>query len=162
MKVAARGVGPLLIGDTPLAVIDFETTGLTPGVDRVVEVAVARLEPGCEPQLVLDTLVNPQRRVAATEIHGITDEDVSDAPSFAEVAGDLVEALAGCVVTAYNVYFDISFLSHELKSAGLNHVPPHMCLMYFRPRLLPTWSTCCARPTAWAAPQARWTLARHE
>src|SRR5437899_8402986 len=95
------------IAETPVAVLDFETTGLSPGRDRVVEVAVVRVEPGQPPRLVLDTLVNPRRRMACTEIHGITDADVADAPEFAEIADDLQAAIGGCALAAYNVYFDL-------------------------------------------------------
>lgn len=123
------------ISDTPIAVIDFETTGLTPGLDRVVEVAVVRLEPGSQPQLVFDTLVNPMRSMAATEIHGITDADVADAPRFHDIAGELIAALSDCVIAAYNVYFDIKFLLSEMGQSGVNHIPPHFCLMYMRPML---------------------------
>src|SRR5207302_1080640 len=63
------------------------------------------------------------------------DGDVANAPKFNEIAGDLIGALSGCVVAAYNVYFDISFLSAELRTAGVNHEPPHFCLMYLRPML---------------------------
>ena len=69
--------------------MDIETTGLYPGGDRIVELAVVRIEPNEAPRLVLDTLVNPKRRVAATEIHGITDADVADAPPFEEIAGNV-------------------------------------------------------------------------
>jgi DNA polymerase III, alpha subunit (gram-positive type) len=131
----ARGIAERRICDTPVAIIDFETTGLTPGADRVVEVAVARVDPHGDVQLVLDTLVNPMRRVSATEIHGITDADVIDAPRFADIAGELVGVLNGCVVSAYNVYFDIKFLNAELFSVGVDHEPPHICLMYLRPML---------------------------
>ncbi len=130
-----RGVLGDNIRDTPIAVLDFETTGLTPGYDRVIEVCVARRDPGQAPRLVLDTLVNPLRPVAATEIHGITDEDVAQAPRFPEIAGDLLETLAGCVVCAYNVYFDMKFLLSELGSIGIHCEPPHFCLMYMRPML---------------------------
>lgn len=123
------------IHDTPITVVDFETTGLTPGRDRVVEVSVVRRDPGQAPRLVLDTLVAPMRPMAATEIHGITDEDVKDAPRFEEIAGELVAALSGSVVTAYNVYFDLKFLRYELEHAGVRVVPPHFCLMYLRPML---------------------------
>lgn len=129
------GVRGRAIADTPIAVLDFETTGLSPGGDRVIEVSVVRRDPGERPRLVFDTLVNPGRRVAATQIHGITDADVAAAPAFGEIAGDLVEALRGCVVSAYNVYFDIRFLSYELGRAGVRHLPPHFCLMYLRPML---------------------------
>lgn len=130
-----KGIDDLAIHQTPIAVVDFETTGLTPGIDRVVEVSVFKMEPGKEPYLAFDTLVNPQRAMAATEIHGITDKDVADAPVFKDIAGNFVNALSGCVVAAYNVYFDIKFLDYELKQAGISHQPPHFCLMYMRPML---------------------------
>ncbi len=135
MVEVIEGLHSRRIADTPFAVIDFETTGLTPGIDRVIEVSVVRVDPGQEPRFVLDTLVNPNRPVAATEIHGITDADVADAPEFLDIAGDFVDAIAGCVVAAYNVYFDIRFLEFELGQAGVRHVPPHVCLMYLRPLL---------------------------
>ena len=128
----ARGIVERQIAEAPVAIIDFETTGLTPGADRIVEVAVARVDAQGEVRLVLDTLVNPMRRVSATEIHGLTDADVADAPRFADIAGELVGALSDCVVAAYNVYFDINFLNAELFSVGVNHEPPHFCLMYLR------------------------------
>lgn len=130
-----RGVTHQPIADTPVAVIDFETTGLSPGADRVVEVSVARIDPGEAPRLVFDSLVNPDRPLAATHIHRITDADVAQAPRFQDIAGELVAAVQGCVIAAYNVYFDIKFLDFELSSVGVDHAPPHFCLMYLRPML---------------------------
>ena len=123
------------IQDTPIAVVDFETTGLSPGNDRVVEISVVKIAPGRSPELVFDTLINPTRHMAATEVHGITDGDVVDAPRFEDIAGDFVAALSGCVVAAYNVYFDIKFLRYEMQRAGVEHEPPHFCVMYMRPML---------------------------
>jgi DNA polymerase-3 subunit epsilon len=123
------------IADTPVAIIDFETTGLNAGVDRVVEVSVVRIEPKQKPELVLDTLINPQRQMGATDIHGITEEDVADAPRFEEIAGNFVRDLYDCVIAAYNVYFDIGFLEYELDKAGLRYSPPYLCLMYMRPMI---------------------------
>ncbi len=131
----ALGIAGSRIQDTPIAILDFETTGLTPGYDRVVEACIVRREPGQALQVALDTLVNPLRPVAATEIHGITDEDVANAPTFREIAGDLLAAVSGCVVAAYNVYFDMKFLRSELQSVGVDCEPPHFCLMYMRPML---------------------------
>ena len=135
--MTARKVGFMdrAIADTPIAIVDFETTGLNAGVDRVVEVSVVRIEPGQKPELVLDTLVNPERRMAATDIHGITEQDVADAPRFEEIAGNLVRGLYDCVIAAYNVYFDIGFLEYELAKAGLRYSPPYLCLMYIRPMI---------------------------
>jgi DNA polymerase-3 subunit epsilon len=123
------------IADVPVAVLDFETTGMWPGVDRVVEVSIVRVEPGREPELVLDTLVNPGRRMGCTYVHGITDRDVLDAPRFEQVAGRVLKAVAGCVVAAYNASFDVRFLDHELRRVGVEHPFPHLCLMYLRPML---------------------------
>lgn len=131
----ATGIGDRLISETPVAIIDFETTGLTAGHDRVVEVSVVRVDPGQNPRLAFDTLVNPRRPIAATEVHGITDADVAKAPTFADIAGEVVAATSGCVVAAYNVYFDVQFLGFELGNAGVDQLPPHLCLMYLRPML---------------------------
>jgi DNA polymerase III epsilon subunit-like protein len=124
-----------VINETPIAVVDIETTGLQAGGDKIVEVAVVRLEPNGEPEVVLDTLVNPMRPVAATEIHGITDQDVADAPTFAEVAGALVTSMRSAIMASYNVYFDARFLAAELRQSGVRSLPPHLCLMYMRPLL---------------------------
>ena len=129
------GIGSRLIGEVPLAVVDVETTGLHPNGDRIVEIAVARVEPGESPRVVLDTLINPGRRVSATEIHGITDRDVRGAPTFSEVAPLVASALEGAVFAAYNVYFDVKFVGTELQRAGFDQFPPYLCLMYMRPML---------------------------
>jgi DNA polymerase-3 subunit epsilon len=135
MPAAGKGVLNQPISETPVAIFDFETTGLNAGPDRVVEVSVVRVDPGGEPKLVLDTLVNPRRKMAATEIHGITDADVRDAPRFEEIAGDLLRATYGCVLASYNIYFDICFLEYELSQVGMKKMAPHLCLMYMRPLL---------------------------
>lgn len=135
MSARAGGVLDRPLAETPVAILDLETTGLTAGADRVVEMSVIRIDPGQAPRLVLDTLVNPERRVTATEIHGITDDDVADAPRFGDIAGHVVQALYGCVVAAYNVYFDLPFIQYELGRLGLRSVPPHLCLMYLRPMI---------------------------
>ena len=130
-----KGIRDRVIHETPIAVVDFETTGLTPGLDRVVEISVFKMEPGRSPYLAFDSLVNPLRPMAATDIHGITDADVASAPTFEDLAGDFVDALSGCAVAAYNVYFDIKFLQYELAQVGIATPVPHFCLMYMRPLL---------------------------
>lgn len=135
MSGRSSGVLHHRIQDASIAVLDFETTGLSPGVDRVVEVSVVRVDPGSEPRLAFDSLVNLERRMAASEVHGLTDRDVADAPRFADLAGDLVRALSGCVVAAHNVYFDLRFLQFELDRLGRFRDVPHLCTMYMRPLL---------------------------
>lgn len=130
-----NGIANWKIADAPIAIVDLETTGLLPGIDRVVEVSVVRFEPGGQKRLVLDTLVNPGRPMSATEIHGITDDDVREAPRFEDIAGDVIAALSEAVLAAYNVYFDIRFLGYELGQLQVRESPPHFCLMYLRPML---------------------------
>lgn len=129
------GITNRLIAETPISIVDTETTGLYPGGDRVIEIAVVRAEPGQAPEIVLDTLVNPERPVSATEIHGISDADVADAPTFRQIAGDVIAALRGSVFASYNVYFDAKFVQAELRRNGVTTFPPHVCLMYMRPLL---------------------------
>lgn len=125
--------------EVPFSVIDFETTGLSAKSGaRVVEVAIARVEPGSEPRLALDTLVDPDGPVLCTSIHGITDDDVLGAPSFTDLVGDIVLALDGALVGAFNASFDMSFLSAETAFARRTasmRLPPHVCLMWLRPLL---------------------------
>lgn len=130
-----HGISRRKIADTPLAIVDTETTGLYPGGDRVIEIAVVRADPGAEPKVLIDTLINPKRPVSATEIHGIRDADVADAPTFDEVAPVVVDALCGSVFSSYNVYFDSKFVREELRRVGVHAFPPHLCLMYMRPML---------------------------
>ncbi|HEV8717742.1 MAG TPA: 3'-5' exonuclease [Candidatus Binatia bacterium] len=132
---SVKGISDRLVSETPVAVVDLETTGLYPGGDRIVELAVVRIDPGQRPELVLDTLINPGRPISATEIHGISEEDVVGAPSFEDVAGNLASVLTGCVFASYNVYFDAKFVQAELAQIGVSSFPPHLCLMYMRPLL---------------------------
>jgi DNA polymerase-3 subunit epsilon len=142
MGRSATGIIDHPIQAVPISVVDIETTGLYAGGDRVVEISIVRIEPGHEPKLILDTLVNPHRRVSATEIHGITDDDVKDAPAFEEIAGDIASSLKGSVLAAYNVYFDLRFLEDEFGRVGFRKMPPNLCLMYMRP-LLGLGNKCC-------------------
>ena len=121
--------------ETVISVIDTETTGLYPGADRLVEISIVKITPGEDSEVVIDTLINPERPVAASEIHGITDDDVADAPTFEDIAGDIANAVAGTVVAAYNVYFDMRFIEDEFGRVGFRYVAPHVCLMYLRPLL---------------------------
>ncbi len=120
------------IRELPIATVDLETTGFNPGNDRIIEISIVRIEVDGSQQLVLDTLVNPLRPVAATEIHGITHEDLENAPIFREIAGNVVRALAGCVVASYNTAFDMKFLRFELAQVRFEVALPHLCIMHMR------------------------------
>lgn len=125
--------------DTAMSFIDFETTGLSARSGaRVVEVSIVRVEPDGEPQVVLDTLIDPEGPVLCTSIHGIDDEDVLGAPRFTDILGEMIGALENSVVAAFNASFDISFLTAEARLAPNTsklRTPPYICLMWMRPLL---------------------------
>lgn len=103
----------------PIAVVDVETTGIHVGYHhRIVEVAVLRFTADGELEHVVDTLVDPERDIGASEIHGITATQLVGAPTFREVAGDVEEALEGATVVAHNVMFDLRFLRSEFRRIG--------------------------------------------
>jgi DNA polymerase-3 subunit epsilon len=101
------------------AVIDIETTGLSPAYHhRIVEIGVVVLDRGGSTVDEWCTLVNPQRDLGPQHIHGIRAREVRDAPTFADVAGTLAGLVAGKVVVAHNLLFDLRFLVAEYARLG--------------------------------------------
>ena len=100
------------------AVVDVETTGLSPKSNRVLELAIVRCDPSGAPVDEWVTRFNPAGPVGATHIHGITDADVKDAPFFAQVLPDITDRLRGLAVVAHNARFDLAFLRAEYSRAG--------------------------------------------
>jgi DNA polymerase III epsilon subunit family exonuclease len=98
--------------------IDVETTGLKPGVQRVIEIALYRYRAG---QLTerYESLLNPGREIPAfiVTLTGIRNEDVEFAPVFADIADDVIEFIGDDLLVGHNVRFDISFVNAELKRA---------------------------------------------
>ena len=104
---------------TRYAVIDLETTGLSPAHHhRVLEVAVVLVDDDGQLVYEWDTLVNPSRDVGATEIHGLSAADLHRAPTFDRIAGELGSLLCGRVPVAHNLAFDAAFLSAEFDRLG--------------------------------------------
>lgn len=101
------------------AVVDVETTGLRWKADRIIEIAVVRLDVAGQVVSEFVTLIDPERNPGATHIHGLTTEDLQGAPKFSEVLGELLRHLDGAVLVGHNVMFDASFLREELLRAGI-------------------------------------------
>lgn len=102
-----------------LAFLDFETTGLDPARgDRVVEIGLLRTR-GREVEVEFESLVNPLRPMGygAYRVNHISDQMLSGAPTFSELADQVLSLLNGTVVVAHNAAFDLGFLSSELKLA---------------------------------------------
>jgi len=106
------------------AVLDVETTGLrAQGHDRIIEIAVVRMDDTYRSIEEWVTLVNPERDLGPISIHGVTGRDVAGAPTFAEIAGDVLERLADAVVAGHNVRFDLAFVRAEIRRIGYE-LPP--------------------------------------
>ena len=97
-----------------LTFLDIETTGTTPSVDRITEVALIKIEDG-EQSVVWQSLINPQENIPRHigQLTGITNEMINDAPSFKDFGGDLYSFLVGTVLVAHNGRFDYGFLKAE-------------------------------------------------
>jgi DNA polymerase III epsilon subunit len=128
-EVGSMGpLGELPADRVPLAVLDFETTGLRVGKgDRVVEIGVVRVDPDRAGRWVetrYESLVNPERDIPTrvVRIHGINDEMVRTAPRFEAVADELFALLEGAVIVGHNAAFDLAFLDRECARAGIR--PP--------------------------------------
>lgn len=113
--------------DGPYAVLDFETTGVSPGGgDRIIEVAIVRV---ARDGRVLDeysTLLDPEGRdTGPVHVHRIRNADVRGAPRFCDAAADILSRLEGAVVVAHNASFEQRFLDSELGriNTGIGHVP---------------------------------------
>lgn len=108
-----------------LAVIDFETTGLSAEQDRVIEVGVACFARG-ELTALKNWMCNPGIPIPeeARAIHNISDEDLASAPAFAQVMSELEELIRGHLPVAYNAPFDRGFLHAELARARLVRASP--------------------------------------
>ncbi len=107
------------------AVLDTETTGLSPGYHhRIVEIGVVILDRDGSISDEWCTLLNPQRDLGPQHIHRIRANEVRNAPTFADVAADLAKYLTGQVVVGHNLSFDLRFLAAEYAQLGVR-VPLH-------------------------------------
>ena len=103
----------------PLAFIDLETTGVNLGTDRIVEIAIVIILPDGS-QTTKRKLINPGMPIpkASSDLHGITDEMVKDAPVFKQIAHELKQMLDGCDLAGYNSNrFDVPLLVEEFLRA---------------------------------------------
>lgn len=106
----------------PLVFFDLETTGIDITKDRIVEISYVKVFPnGKEESKTMR--INPERPIPpeSTAIHGITDDDVKDCPTFKAVAKTLAAQIEGCDLAGYNSNrFDIPLLAEEFLRADVN------------------------------------------
>ena len=106
----------------PLCFFDLETTGINITQDRIIEIAVIKVLPSGEMQRKTN-LVNPTVPIPedSTAIHGITNEDVKDKPTFKDLAKEYAKFLEGCDLSGFNILkFDVPVLVEEFLRAGVD------------------------------------------
>ena len=103
------------------AIIDIETTGGSSRIEKITEIAIY-LHDGQQITGEFSSLVNPERNIPyfITNLTGISNEMVEDAPRFYEIAKTIVELTEGRTFVAHNARFDYSFIRDEFKALGFN------------------------------------------
>ncbi len=120
-------------------VFDFETTGTSPRYDKVIEIGIVKIKKG----KIVDTFssfINPGRPVPffITQMTGITNSDVQDAPYFDEVYSKIKDFFGESILVAHNLKFDNSFLKHECENAQLQLLTNHsICTLQLARRIFP-------------------------
>ncbi len=106
----------------PIVFFDLETTGVDTARDRIVEISMIKVMPDGE-EITRTRRLNPGMHIPeeATAVHGITDDDVKDCPSFAQVAKSLAQFISGCDFGGFNSNrFDLPVLVEEFLRAGVD------------------------------------------
>lgn len=121
--------------------VDLETTGSTGTVDRITEIGIVELNEEGEVR-EWSSLVNPQTSIPGfiQSLTGITNEMVADAPTFAELADEVLAKLHGRLFVAHNARFDYGFLKCEFKRLGLDFKAPVLCTVKLSRKLFPQYS----------------------
>lgn len=105
----------------PLVFFDIESTGLSPEKDRIVEISLIKVYPDGHEE-VRTRRLNPECHIPeeSTAVHGITDDDVRDCPTFRQVAKSLASMIQGCDIAGYNSNrFDVPLLGEEFIRADV-------------------------------------------
>lgn len=114
----------------PLAFFDLETTGVNVASDRIVEIAILKVFPDGRIEKRPDPNNGPKRLlinpgspipIESSLIHGIYDEDVKDAPTFADIANKLFKFIFDCDLAGFNSNkFDVPILAEEFLRCGID------------------------------------------
>ncbi len=121
--------------------VDLETTGATGTIDRITEIGIVEVNEDGEVR-EWSSLVNPQTPISGfiQGLTGITDAMVAQAPTFAELAEDVLMRLHGRLFVAHNARFDHGFLKNEFKRLGLDFKVPVLCTVKLSRKLFPQYT----------------------
>ncbi len=128
------------LSETDFVVFDLETTGAKIPPCRITEIGAYRVKDG---KIVanFETLVNPEMLIPPfiTQLTGISNKMVKNAPKFREIASDFLDFIGDSVLVAHNAPFDMRFLNHEVGKIYENYrvANPNLCTVQLSRKLLP-------------------------
>ncbi len=135
----ADNISLIKLDEANFCVIDFETTGLSPRSHGVIEIGMVKVS-GLKIVDTYHSLVNPCKDIPyyITQLTGITNDDIYEAPFFEDIADEILEFISDDVLTAHNYSFDNSFLRKELAYCGKELLQnPGLCTLKLARRLYP-------------------------
>ena len=120
------------------AIIDIETTGGNAAYDRITDISII-LHDGLAITETFNTLINPERKIPyyITQLTGISNEMVAEAPKFFEIAKKIIDLTEGMIFVAHNVSFDYNFVVQEFKSLGYTYKRDKLCTVKLSRKLIP-------------------------
>ncbi len=128
------------LAGSDFVVFDLETTGAKTPPCRVTEIGAYRVSGGAVTE-EFHTLVNPETPIPLfiSQLTGITDRMVKNAPKFRQIAADFLDFIGDSVLVAHNAHFDVRFLNHEIGRiyADYRVANPHLCTVQLSRKLLP-------------------------
>ncbi len=140
VELIADGFDCRELAETEFVVFDLETTGAKTPPCRITEIGAYRVK-NCEITDEFQTLVNPEMPIPRfiTQLTGISDDMVRDAPLFKDVAHDFLSFIGDSILVAHNSGFDMRFLNFEISRVfnGYRMANPCLCTVQLSRRLLP-------------------------
>jgi DNA polymerase III subunit epsilon len=129
-----------LLSQKTFVIVDVETTGASPVFDRIIEIALLRVENGCITDK-FSSLINPLTALSPfiERITNIKTEDLVGAPTFEEVRDKIESLLEGAVFVAHNARFDYGFVKNELKRSGVSFNSKCLCTVRLSRKLYPQY-----------------------
>lgn len=120
------------------AIIDIETTGTSYKTGKITEIAII-IHNGTQIIDEFTSLVNPEQKIPyqITQLTGINDRMVRDAPKFCEIARKIIEITQDCVFVAHNASFDYNFIRQEFKYLFYEYDREKLCTVKLSRKLIP-------------------------
>ena len=130
---------PNLVDATEFSVIDVETTGLSARTNRIIEIGIVKVK-NLKITNRYETLINPGTYIPyyITQLTGISEKDISDAPFFEDVADEIKQFIGDSVLSGHNLSFDHSFVSSEFLRSGIEPLyNEQVCTLKIARRMFP-------------------------